>query len=133
MLLMKCASEVRKATQNGRRGDKRRAMNLEQRADKGARCNLPKLPNTTFMVVICRVQNSNNDKTPSMQLQALYTDVGHWEELIDFIEQNCGPKEPYCLTTIYKCNLTQGKLDEEYMGLYALGQMMNDPLYGRIS
>ena len=34
---------------------------------------------------------------------------------------------------LYKCNLTQEELHEEYMGLYALGQMMNDPLYGQIS
>jgi hypothetical protein len=68
-----------------------------------------------------------------MQFQASYTDVRHWEELIDFIEKNCGPKEPYCLTALYKCNLTQEELDEEYMGLYAPGQMMNDPLYGQIS
>jgi hypothetical protein len=27
----------------------------------------------------------------------------------------------------------QEELDEEYMGLYAPGQMMNDPLYGQIS
>jgi hypothetical protein len=59
--------------------------------------------------------------------------VRHWEELLDFIEKNCGPKEPYCLTALYKCNLTQEELDEEYMGLYAPGQMMNDPLYGQIS
>jgi len=59
--------------------------------------------------------------------------VRHWEELIDPIEKYCGPKEPYCLTALYKCNLTQEELDEEYMGLYAPGQMMNDPLYGQIS
>ena len=57
----------------------------------------------------------------------------HWEELIDFIETKCSPKEPYCLTAIYKCNLTQEELDEEYMGLYAPGQIMNDPLYSPIS
>ena len=34
---------------------------------------------------------------------------------------------------LYKCNLTQVELDEEYMGLYAPGQMMNDPLYDQIS
>jgi hypothetical protein len=68
-----------------------------------------------------------------MQLQASYTDVRHWEELIDFIEQNCSPKEPYSLTAIYKCNLTQEELDEEYMGLYAPGQTMNDRLSGQIS
>jgi len=85
------------------------------------------------MVVIHRVPNSNNDLTSSMQLQGSYTDVRHWEELIDFIEKNCGPKEPYCLTALDKYNLTQEELDEEYMGLYTLGQMMNDPLYGQIS
>jgi hypothetical protein len=68
-----------------------------------------------------------------MQLQASYPDVRHWEELIDFIEKNCGPIEPYCLTALYKCNLTQEELDEEYMGLYTPGQMLNDPLYGQIS
>jgi len=34
---------------------------------------------------------------------------------------------------LYKCNLTQEELDEEYMGLYAPGQMMNDHLLGQIS
>jgi len=46
---------------------------------------------------------------------------------------HCSPKEQYCLTAIYKCNLEQEELDEEYMGLYAPGQIMNDPLYGQIS
>jgi len=68
-----------------------------------------------------------------MQLQALYPDVRHWEELIDFIEKNCDLIEPYCLAALYKCNLTQGELEEEYMGLYTLGQMLNDPLSGQIS
>jgi len=85
------------------------------------------------MVVIRREPNGNNDQTSSMQLQALYTDVRHWEELIEFIKQNCSPKEPFCLTAIYKCNLRQNELDEEYMGIYTLGQTMNDPLYGQIS
>jgi len=85
------------------------------------------------MVVIRRVPNGDNDQTSSMQLQALDTDVRHWEELIEFIEQNCSPKEPYSLTAIYKCNLTQEELDEEYMGLYAPGQTMNDRLSGQIS
>jgi len=77
--------------------------------------------------------NGNNDQTSSNQLQASYTDVRHWEELIDFIEKHCCPTESYCLTAIYKCNLMQEELDEDYMGLYAPGQMMNDPLYGQIS
>jgi len=85
------------------------------------------------MVVIRRVPNGDNDRTSSMQLQASYTDVRHWEELIDFIEQNCSPKEPYSLTAIYKCNLTQDELDEENMGLYTPGQTMNDRLSGQIS
>jgi len=85
------------------------------------------------MVVIHRVPNGDNDQTSSMQLQALYTDLRHWEELIDFIEKNCSPKEPYCLTALYKCNLTQEELNEEYMELYAPRQMMNDPLCGQIS
>jgi hypothetical protein len=69
------------------------------------------------MVVIRSVPNANNDLTSRMQLQASYTDVNHWEELPDFIEKNCGPKEPQCLTVLYKWNLTQKELDEEYMGL----------------
>jgi len=106
---------------------------MGERKGKKARGKVPVLPNTTFMVVIRRVPNGNNDPTSSMQLQPSYTDVKYWEELIDFIEKNCGPKEPYCLTALYKCNLTQEELGEEYMGLYALGQMMNDLLYGQIS
>jgi hypothetical protein len=85
------------------------------------------------MVVIRRVLNGDNDQTSSMQLQDSYPDVRHWEERIDFIEQNCTPKEPYSLTAIYKCNLTQDELDEEYMGLYAPGQTMNDHLSRQIS
>jgi hypothetical protein len=68
------------------------------------------------MGVIRRVQNGNNDPKSSMQFHTSYTDVRHWEELIDFIEQNCSPKEPYSLTALYKCNMAQDKLDEEYMG-----------------
>jgi hypothetical protein len=73
------------------------------------------------MVVIPPVSNGNNTQTSSIQLQALYPNVRHWEELVDFIEKNCGPIEPNCLTVLYKCNLTQEELDEEYMGLYTLG------------
>jgi hypothetical protein len=82
--------------------------------------------------MICHVQNGNNDQTSSMQLQSSNTDVRHWEVLIDFIKQNCCPKEPYSLTVLYKYNLTQQDLNEEYMGFYAPGQM-NGPLYGQIS
>jgi len=34
---------------------------------------------------------------------------------------------------MYRWNLLQDELDEEYMGLSAPGQMINDPLYGQIS
>jgi hypothetical protein len=70
---------------------------------------------------------------PAMQLQVSSIDVRHWEKLIDFIQKNCDPKKPYCLTVVSKCNLMQGELVEEYMGLYALGEMLNDPLHGQIS
>ena len=133
MLLKKYASEVRKARKKGRRGNKLPATDLGERVGKTARGNVPELPNSTLMVVIRQVPNGNNDPTSSMQFQASYTDVRHWEELFDFTEKNCGPKERYCLTALYKCTLTQEELDEEYMGLYAPGQMMNDPLYGQIS
>jgi len=79
------------------------------------------------------VPHSNTHHTCSNQLQASYTDVSHWEELINFNETNCCLKEPYCLTAIDKCNLTPEELNEQYMGLYAAGQMMNNPLYGQIS
>jgi len=133
MFLKKCASKVGEVRKKGRRGHKRPAMHLGDCAGKNARGNLPELPNTTCMVVIRRVPNGNNDQTSSIQLQASYTDVRHWEELINFIKRNRGQKEPYCLTVIYKCDLMEEELDEEYMGLYAPGQMMNDPLYGQIS
>ena len=132
MFLKKCTSEVREARKKGRRGNKRPATELGECAGKKVRGKVPELPNTTFMVVIRRVPNSNNDPTSSMQFQASYTDVRHWEKLLDFIKKNCTPKEPYCLNALYKCNLTQEELSKEYMGLYAPGQMMNDPLYGHI-
>jgi hypothetical protein len=94
---------------------------LGEHAGKKASGTVPELPNPTVMVVIRQVPNGNNDPTSSIQLQASYTVVRHWEELIDVIKKNCGPKEPYCLTALYKCNLTQEELDEKYMGLYTPG------------
>jgi len=46
------------------------------------------------------------------QLQASYTDVRHWEELVDFIDKNGGPKELYILRSIFKCTLEQDELEE---------------------
>jgi len=100
---------------------------------KKARSNLPKLPNTTFIVVICWVSNSKDMVLALKQLQFSYTDVRHWKELIDFIDKNGGPKKPYILTLMIKCTLEQDELEEEYMGLYTNRQKTLDPLYGKIS
>jgi hypothetical protein len=59
---------------------------------KTASGNIPELPNTTFMVVIRQMLNGNNYPTSTMQFQASYTDVRHWEAVFDFIEQNCSLK-----------------------------------------
>jgi len=34
---------------------------------------------------------------------------------------------------MFKCNLEQKNLEEEYMIIYKHGQMINDPIYGQIS
>jgi len=133
MVLKNWASEVREARMKGSRGNKRPATDLGERMRNKVRGKVPELRNTTFVVVNHRVPNGNNDQTFSNQLQALYPDARHWEELMDFIEKNCGPKEPYCLNVLFKSNLTQEELDEECKGLYTPRHMMNDPLYGQIS
>ena len=116
MVLKKCASEVQEGRKKGRQGNKRLATDLGEHVGITASGKLPEFPNTTFKVVIRPVPNGNNDQTSSMQLQASYTDVRHWEELIHSIKLNCSPKEPYSLTAIEECYLTQEELDEEYMG-----------------
>jgi len=128
-----CAIEVREVRKKGRWGNLRPVTELGQRVGKRAAGNVPEMRNTTFMVLIRRVPNGNNDKPFSEQLTTSCTAVRHWEELINFIVYNCGPNQPYCLTATYKCNLTQEEVDEEYIRLYAPGQLMNDPLYGQIS
>jgi hypothetical protein len=50
-----------------------------------------------------------------------------------FRRETCCPIDLYCLTVLYKCDLTQDELDKQNIGLYTLGQMLNDPLYGQIS
>jgi len=57
----------------------------------------------------------------SNELQVSYTDVRPWEELLDFIDKNDGLKEPYILTSMFKCTLEQDELEEEDMGLYKHG------------
>jgi len=132
MLLKKHASEVQEVRKKRRRGNKQPVMELGECAGNKVRGKFPELQNTTFMVVTRQVLNGNNDQTSSMQLDAWYTDVRQWEYLIDFIEKNCRLKEIYSLVGLFKCNLMQEELDEEYMGLYAAGQMPYDSLYGQI-
>jgi hypothetical protein len=79
------------------------------------------------------VVDGNNDEASCNELQASYTNVRHWEELIDFIKQNCSPKELHYWTAICQCNFTYEELVEGYMGFFPPGQMMNDHLYGHIS
>jgi len=131
--LKKGANEVWEVRMKGKQGNMRPVTDFRLRRGNIARCDLPALRNTSSIVVIRWVLNGNSDQTSSMQLQALYTNLRHWEELIDFIQKKCGRKEPCCVTAIYKCILAREELDEEYMGLYAPGQMMNDTLYGQIS
>jgi len=133
MFLKKCASEIREAKKKGRRGNKRQATELGERASNKARNNLPLLLYTTFMVVICRVSNGNDIFLSPNQLQAAYTDVRHWDELIEFINNNGRPTEPYIPTSKFKCMLEQAELDEAYMGLYTNEQMITDSMYGQIS
>jgi len=108
-------------------------MDLGERASKQVRGNLPEFPNTTFMVVIHWVLNGNNIVLSPNKLQASYTDVTHWEELIDSIKKNGGPKEPYVSTSRFKCTVEQNKLDKEFMGLYTNERMIMDPIHGQIS
>jgi len=66
------------------------------------------------------------------QLQACYTDVRHWEELVDFIDKNGVPNEPCIPRSLFKCILEQDELEAEYMEIYKHGQMIKDPIYGHI-
>jgi hypothetical protein len=133
MFLKKCVSKDWEARNKGRQGNKRPATDLGEGMVNIVCGNVPELPNIPFMVVIRRVLNHNNDLTSSMQFQASYTYVRHWVELINFTEKMCCPKEPYSLTALYKSNLVQEGLDEEYKALYIPRQMLNDPLCGQIS
>jgi len=101
MFLKKCGSEVQEARRKGRQGHKRLATDFGDPAGNNARAILAELPNSSFLVVIHRVPNGNKEQTSSNRLQASYTDVTHWEELIDSFENEICPREPYCLTVIY--------------------------------
>jgi len=86
-----------------------------------------------FMVVIRWVSKGNNIIVSRNQLQALYTDIRHWEELIDFIDRNEGLKQLSILTSMFKCTLEQDELEEEFMGFCTNGQIVMDHIYGQIS
>jgi len=133
IFLKKCASDIREVRKKGRRGNKRPAMDLGERAGRMARSNLPELPNTTFTVMIHWVSNCKDMVLAPKQLQASYTDVRYWEELVDFINNYGSPKEPYILKSMFKCTLEQDELEEDYMGIYKHRHMINDSIYGQIS
>jgi hypothetical protein len=133
IFLKNWASEIREARKKGRRGKKRGAKDLTEHGGKMARRNLPELPYTTFTVMIHWVSNGKDMVLAPKQCQAWNTDVRHWEELVDFIDKNGGPKQPYIITSIVKCTLEQDELDEENMGIYQHGEMINDAIYGQIS
>jgi hypothetical protein len=132
MFLKKCASNIPVARKKGRLGHMRPATDLVERVSKRARSILPALPNTMFIVVICQVSNGKDVVLSPNQLKPVYTNVRHWEELIDFLDKNGRPEEPYTLTSRFKCTLEKYKLDQEYMGLYTNGQMKTVPIYGQI-
>jgi len=128
----KCVSEIPEARIKRSRGNKRPGKDLGECAGKNARSNIPELPNTRFTVMIQWVSNGEDMVLASKQLQALYTAVRYWEELVDFINKNGGPQEPIIHSSMIKRTLVQDKLKEEYVGLYIHGQMINDPIYGQI-
>jgi len=106
MVSKKCASDVWEVRKRRMEGNKWEVTHWRARMGTTARGNLPEVPYTTFMVVIYPVRNGNNDQISSIQLHASYRDVRRWDELINFIEEDCHLKQPYCLTAIYQCNLT---------------------------
>jgi len=65
---------------------------LWRAASKQVTINLAELPNTMFMVVISWLWNGNNQVLSPNQLQALYTDVRHWEKLINLLNKMDTPK-----------------------------------------
>jgi hypothetical protein len=79
------------------------------------------------------VSNGKDFVRAPKQLPVLYTDATHWEELVDFINKNGGPKQPYILTSMFKCTLEPDEVEEESMAIYAHGQIINDPIYSQIS
>jgi len=86
-----------------------------------------------FMVMIQWVLNGTGMVLAAKQLHTSYTDVRHWEELVDFIDKNGCPKEQFISPSLFQCTLEQDKLKEEYMGIYIHLKMINDPINGQLS
>jgi len=102
-----CSSVGWEVRNKGMWGNTGPVMDFGDCPGKNALGNLANLPNTTCTVVIHHVLNSDNHQTSGKQLQALYTDMRYWEELINLIKNNCDPKEPYYLIAVYKCTFQQ--------------------------
>jgi len=85
-----------------------------------------------YMVVICWVSNRNNVMISATPLQALYTAVRYWEELIEFIYNNGRLKETCILTSMFKFTVEQDEENREYVEFYTHGQMMNHSIYDQI-
>jgi len=100
---------------------------------KHSRCNLPELPTTTSVIVICGMSKGNDIAISAKPLEASFTDARHWEAMIDFIDKNESPKKPYSLMLMFKCSLVQDELDEEYIGLYTPGLILDNDLFGQVS
>jgi hypothetical protein len=77
MFLKQYESEIREPRKKGRRGNKRPATHLGERADTQVRRNLPELPKTIFTVMIHWVLNGEDIVLAPKPLQASYTDVRH--------------------------------------------------------
>jgi len=133
MFLKKCSSDIREERKKVRRGSKSPGIDLGMRASKQATSTLPELPNSAFMDAFGSVSNRKDMVLTPKWLQASYTDLRHWEELIDFIDENRGPKEPYIMTSMLKCTSEQAEWYKEFMESYTNGQMRMDPICGQIS
>ena len=132
-VLERYACEIREASKKGRRGNKRPATDLGEGAGTTSRSNLPELPNSPFTVMIHWVSNGMDMVLAPKQLQASYTDMRYGKLLVDFIDKNGGPKQAYILTSMFNYTLEQDELEEEYMGIYKHGEIIQDPIYGQIS
>jgi len=71
----------------GRLGCMGPAIDLAEWDGKHGLDHLPELPNAMFINVIYWVLNGNNIVLSPKYLQALYTDLRYWEELIEFFQK----------------------------------------------